>query len=115
MDKISAALIDKALEGLMLRYQYTAQNIANANTPGYAPVHVTFEDSLKAAASGGIGAITDVTPQVSAAPADSLGSDVRLDLELAAASQTAMRYRALLDMLGRQMAIHRAAVSQGGR
>jgi len=39
---------------------------------------------------------------------------MRLDLELAAAAQTASRYRALVDLMGRQMALHRAVVS-GGR
>jgi flagellar basal-body rod protein FlgB len=38
---------------------------------------------------------------------------MRLDLEVATASQTAMRYAALLDILGREMAINRAVVRGG--
>lgn len=113
MDEISAALAAKALDGLYLRYQYAAQNIANANSPGYRPVHISFEDSLRAAASKGATAVAQVNPTASADAASS--ADMRLDLELATASQTAMRYRALLDVLGRQMALHRAAIMDGGK
>lgn len=42
MESISTALIAKALDGLTARYQATAQNIANANSPNYRPIRVTF-------------------------------------------------------------------------
>ena len=115
MDEISAAIMKKALDGLNLRYEFLAQNIANANTPDYQPMAVTFEEALRTAAGHGVDAIAQVKPQ--AEPVLNAGgpSELRLDLELADASQTAMRYRALLDVLGRQMALHRAVVSEGGR
>ncbi len=113
MREISATLIMKALDGLALRYQFAAQNIANANSPGYRPVRVSFEENLKAAATKGIQAIEHVTPTARDAPIEA-SSEARLDLELASASQTAMRYRALLEVLGRQMALRRALVSQRG-
>lgn len=112
MDEVSAALAAKALDGLYLRYQYTAQNIANANTPNYRPVHVSFEDSLRSAAAKGSGAISDVAPKMRL---DSGSAEMRLDLELSTASQTAMRYRALLTVLGQQMALHRAVIMDGGK
>ncbi len=115
MDEISATLIMKALDGLSLRYQFTAQNIANANSPGYRPVHVSFEENLRTAAPSGAEAIENVKPIARFATGQPDSAEARLDLELASASQTAMRYRALLEVLGRQMALHRALVSQGGR
>ncbi|HYD85984.1 MAG TPA: hypothetical protein VEA80_00775 [Vitreimonas sp.] len=111
MDPVSAALIQKALEGLNRRFQFTAQNIANANTPDYAPIRVEFEQELARAAGRGVDAINAVAPRAVAA-AEPEG--MRLDLELATASQTAARYRALIDIMGRQMALHRAVVT-GGR
>lgn len=112
MDEVSAALITKALEGLHQRYMFTAQNIANANSPEYRPMRVSFEESLRAAAERGPGAIRAVQPR--AIEDDSAeGGAMRLDLELAAASQTAMRYRALIDILGRQMALSRAVAAMG--
>jgi flagellar basal-body rod protein FlgB len=112
MDPISAALIDKALEGLNQRYLFIAQNIANANTPDYRPVRVEFEGALRAAAGRGVSAIDAVEPRVVTEAEDA--GPMRLDLELAAAAQTASRYRALVDLMGRQMALHRSVVS-GGR
>jgi flagellar basal-body rod protein FlgB len=112
MDEISFALIHKALEGLHLRYLYTAQNIANANSPDYQPMRVSFEDRLRAAASSGRPAIEEVEPRVFVETGDQTSASLRLDLELASASQIAGRYRALIEILGRQMALHRSVISE---
>ncbi|MEQ1809118.1 MAG: hypothetical protein ABL889_04275 [Terricaulis sp.] len=112
MDQISLALIQRALGGLSLRYDFLAQNIANANTPDYRPVRVSFEERLTAAAARGREAILRVEPEVSVDNNSDAGP-MRLDLELAAAAQTSMRYRALIDLLGRQFALVRAAAAAG--
>src|SRR5512147_1292254 len=112
MDEVSAALIAKALDGLNQRYQFTAQNIANANTPDYQPVHVSFEDRLRRASTQGVDAIRAVEPQLIVDAAHA-AEPMRLDLELAAASQTAMRYRALITILGQQLALNRAVIAAG--
>ncbi len=113
MDTASIALISKALDCLTMRSAATAQNIANANSPDYRPVRVSFEDSLKAAAQSGPAAIAAVEPRMDFAPTPLIASEMRLDLELATASQTAGRFTALLDVLGRQMQISRTAVTGG--
>lgn len=110
MDPISSALIAKALDGLSMRYQATAENIANANSRGYRPVRVSFEGALKEAAGQGTAAIRGVRPEI--VHAASVG-EVRLDLELATAAETANRYAALIDLLGRQAQIARTVVSGG--
>ena len=113
MDAISPLLIAKALDGLHARYQATAENIANANTPGYRPIQVTFEARLQAAGRQGSEAIAGVSPRTERASVSSITGGMRLDLEVATASQTATRYAALLDILGREMAISRAVVRGG--
>jgi flagellar basal-body rod protein FlgB len=113
LDPISSALIGKALDGLSQRSTFTAQNIANANTPNYRPARVSFEEDLRQAATRGADAINAIEPQTFVDPTAS-GDGVRLDLELATASQTAMRYRALLDILGQQMRLERSILT-GGR
>jgi flagellar basal-body rod protein FlgB len=113
MEEISFALISKALDGLNLRYLYTAQNIANANSPDYRPVRVSFEESLRAAAVRGKPAIERVEPRILTEVSLEGETTLRLDLELATASQTASRYRALIEILGRQMALHRSVVTAG--
>lgn len=113
MDPISATLVIKALDGLSTRQQVTAHNIANASTPGYRPLRVTFETALaRAAASGDV---ADVRAQVEPDPAFAGVSDgLRLDLELANSAQTASRYAALVDVLSRQLQLQSLAVT-GGR
>ncbi|MGK6317912.1 flagellar basal body rod protein FlgB [Sphingomonas sp. DT-204] len=113
MDPVSAAMITKALDGLSLRLDVTAANIANANSRNYRPMKVSFEDSLRAAAPRGEDAINGVTPRVEAAAVGRFGDEPRLDLELDTAADTAMRYSALIGILGRDMEIVRAVVRGG--
>lgn len=114
MTSITSILIAKALDGLAAREAATAQNIANANSEHYRPVRVTFEDSLRAAAAAGPDAIADVAPKIEPAPMPAIASEMRLDLEVATASQTAMRYGALLSVLESRGGMMRAVVD-GGR
>ena len=113
MDAISPVLINKALDGLSMRYLATAENIANANSPAFRPLRVSFEESLKAAARGGADAVRTVKPSLERFAASPATTETRLDLELATASETAMRYAALIDLLGRQMQISRTVIRGG--
>jgi flagellar basal-body rod protein FlgB len=115
LDEISAAILKKSLDGLSMRYAFIAQNVANVNSPDYQPVRVSFEEALRAAAASGAEAVVRVEPSAHVVAPSANSESVRLDLELADASQTAGRYRALLDMLSRQMALHRAVINEGGR
>jgi len=108
MTGITSTLIVKALDGLSARAAATAENIANANSPGFRPLRVTFEDALAAAARGGEASVRAVEPRTAGAPA---GERVRVDLELATASATALRYSALTELLGRQLQIETLAIT----
>lgn len=114
MPSITSILIAKALDGLSARQAATAQNIANGNSEHYRPIRVTFEDSLRAALAKGPEAIAQVTPQTELEPVPAFGSEMRLDLEVATASQTAMRYGALITVLESRGALMNAVVN-GGR
>lgn len=113
MDPVSAALLTKSLDGLALRLEVAATNIANANSRAYRPSRVTFEDSLKAAATRGPGAIAAVRPRIEAMAAARFGDEARTDLELDTASAAAGRYSALVECLGREMEIARTAIRGG--
>lgn len=113
MDAISSVIINKALDGLTLRAEVTAQNIASASSRDFRPMQVSFEQRLKAAAAQGPDAVRNLTLEITRAAPSALGDEPRLDLELATASETAMRYGALVDMLGRQMQIARTAIRGG--
>ena len=113
MDPVSTAILMRAIDGLHQRYMFTAQNIANANSPDYQPVRVSFEDALRAAAPQGVNAVRNAPSRVFADETTE-GGEMRLDLELAMASQTSGRYRALLDILSREMSLEHT-IAVGGR
>ena len=113
MDEMSVALVSKALDGLAMRATATAQNVANANSETYSPVRVSFEDSLRQAALEGAEAVRNVNPQMVRGTPGTSDGELRLDLEIATASQTSMRYAALIDILGRQIQIERTMVRGG--
>ncbi|MEP9403173.1 flagellar basal body rod protein FlgB [Sphingomonas sp. VNH70] len=114
MDAVTPLVIVRALDGLSARAETTAANIANASTRGYRPLRVAFETALRDAAARGPDAVAAVRPQVEHLPPAAYGSELRVDLELATASETALRYGALIDLLGRQMGLMRSAIA-GGR
>ncbi|HKC03566.1 MAG TPA: hypothetical protein VKC17_09715 [Sphingomicrobium sp.] len=112
MNPAISAIINKALDGLSLRSTATAQNIANANSANYRPVRVSFETALAAAAAKGEEAVHALALEVSDAdPAG--GQGVRMDLELATQSETAMRYGALIDVLARELQLQRTVIRGG--
>ena len=113
MDALSAVIINKALDGLSLRAAATAQNIASANSRDTRTMRVDFETSLQAAATRGAEAVRGFEPSMIAVEGTATGQETRLDLELATASETALRYSALLDVLGREMQIERTIVRGG--
>lgn len=113
MNSFSAELIVKALDGLSARAIVTAENIANAGTPGYRPARLSFERALADAAAGGAGAVRAVQPRIERPAGNTPEAKLRLDLELATASSTALRYAALIDLLNRQMQIDALAVTGG--
>jgi flagellar basal-body rod protein FlgB len=114
---ISGSLIRMALDGLSARQLATANNIANANTPGYAPVRVAFEDQL-ATALRDAEAHRRVDPgrlAPTVAPEATPGALVQLDLEAAQMAQDVLHYQALLRALRGQMDILSTAINEGKR
>ena len=105
MDTLSADILVKALDGLNARAEITAANIANANTPRYRAQHLNFERSLAAAASEGSQAVRSVAPSITRD-----NREMRLDLELATANSTSLRYAALIDILNRQLQLDALAI-----
>lgn len=110
MDAISSVIINKALDGLSLRAEATAQNIAGASSRNYQPLQVSFEQSLRAAAAKGADAVRDLPLRITRAAPEAMGGEPRLDLELATAASTSSRYGALINLLGREMQITRLAI-----
>lgn len=104
----------KALDGLQMRMSAISWNMANVNSPNLRTLKVDFEDALRRASVQGADAVQNLQLHYSAGQVFGPGQDRRMDLLIADASQTAMRYSALVDMLGRRMALASAAIGGQG-
>lgn len=125
LDSIGSVTLDlasKALDAASLRHQAIAANIANANTAGYKPFSVSFEDQLDAV-RGDLAAGRAINPadlvgvaarleQASTAQAEGGGN---LDLQAAELSQNVVRYQSLLKGVSHHYAILNLLINDGKR
>jgi len=110
MSELTSILALKALDGLTVRAEVVSQNIANANTAGYRPLKVTFENALADAAANRPGAVEALRPSIETDANISQDADVRLDLQMATLSMTTARHAALIQILSMQMQQYRIAM-----
>jgi len=112
--------LHRAIEGAGARHEALANNLANANTPGYQRVDVDFHTALSAAlGSGGdrrgavvgasIGAQADRTAIMRAD-----GSSVDIDAESAKLAANALEQQAAVQVARTRTAILQAAMGTGG-
>lgn len=121
IESITTATLAMALDAATLRHQGIAQNIANANTEGYAPVALSFEGQLEQARRslrerGRVDPFTlsGVRPQLGpAVGVDGQIAKVQLDTEVARLAQNAVHFQALTKGLSRHFAILSSAASDG--
>ena len=93
-DAVSAVL-SSALDGLALRQNVIADNIANVDTPGFRATSVDFESSLSAALERGEMTSEGIAPQTtpSNAPVGPNGNNVDLRQESLSAIQSQFQYQ----------------------
>ena len=120
IDPSTVGLVSMALDAAVLRQQATAQNIANAGTPGYQRIGVSFESRMEAlrgqvrqGATPSLATLRDFrpTPELVGAPGDA----VPLDMEVAALSENALHQQALLKMLNKHLGMLSIAINEGKR
>ena len=118
-EAVTSAIMRVALDGASLRHQAIAANIANAATPGYQPLKVSFESQLASARdrlNGGEalqGVLADLSPSVEAQAQE--GEGPALDLQVADMAQNVVQYQALLKGWSKRMSILSAAINEGKR
>ena len=120
IDNSTTGLLNMALDAAVMRQQAIAQNIANANTPGYQRVSVSFESRLAELASSATpGAAPSLATLANARPAFEYASGpsegVALDMELASMSETVLHHHALLKALGKHLELVGLAINEGKR
>jgi flagellar basal-body rod protein FlgB len=111
------ALARLALDAASLRHQVIANNIANANTPGFVPLKVNFEQQLAFArgASGGMPAPLSASVRPFIEADAGAGARVVLDMEMVKLAQNTVQYQSLLRALDKRGSILSTAISEGRR
>ncbi|UTI64656.1 flagellar basal body rod protein FlgB [Paraconexibacter antarcticus] len=98
-----------ALRGSAAQQTAIAQNLANANTPGYRRVSVDFQSQLQSLmAAGDRKGLQAFTPQMTvdnAAPVRADGSTVDVEKEAAAQASNGMTYQAIAQVMAARIDI----------
>lgn len=116
VEPTTISLLGMALDAAVMRHQAIAQNIANAGTPGYQRIAVSFESrmaELQGAIAQGqpLPSLGQFQPFFEAADNDA----VSLDTEMAALSENTLHHQALLKALNKHMALMSLAINEGKR
>lgn len=123
IEALTTAAISAALDAGARRQAAIAANIANASTPGYAPVRFAFDESLAEAqeawSRGGTidashvealrGTVLTDGEQAAASVA------VQIDVEMAELARNAVQFQALTQALSRHLAMLALAAADGRR
>ncbi len=112
-----SALVSLALDAATMRQQALAQNIANAKTPGYQRMSVSFEQRLQSMLSqdGKVAAtsLASLQPVLELDPPSE--NSLALDQEVAQLSENALHHQALLKVLSKHYAMLGLAINEGKR
>lgn len=121
---VTVQAVRVALDAAVLRHVAIANNIANAKTPGYQPLRVSFEDQLQRAGQmlGGTddaalkSQLTRLAGEIESGRAlkNADNGPVQLDREMVSLADNSLRYRALLQGMGTRTAILKLAINSTG-
>jgi len=127
-------LLSLALDGVQLRQQITAHNIANVNTPGYKRASIPFEERLRAVmeSRGSLPLRRTQPAHLPGRKEPSLdgifapqidhstrmrndGNNVDIDAEMAMAARDSIAYQAMVQQISAGYRSLRTAISEGRR
>lgn len=114
MSDLTTQALQYALDGLSLRQQAAAGNLANVSTPGYKAKEVDFEQSLtQALSAGSMTAAGGPAVTTSTAPTDVNGNNVDASSEIVNLQETTLRYQSMVDSLNAKFRILRGSMGGG--
>jgi flagellar basal-body rod protein FlgB len=104
-------LLEAAMRGSWQRQTALTNNVANAETPGYAPEEVNFESELQSAVANGR-PLDEMQFQTESRPvqAGPNGDAVSIDQESAKLAENGLDYEALTQVLDARNSIERSAM-----
>ena len=101
----------RALDGLDRRQNVIADNIANLETPNFLARTVSFEDSLRTAASRGRPEAADISLGNSRAATRLNGNNVNIDNETMLGIETSLRQQLVISGLNAKYQMLRTAIT----
>jgi flagellar basal-body rod protein FlgB len=108
--------LERAISGASMRQSVLANNLANAETPGYRRMDVNFHDTLAQAMDTGQSTTIEAaqfTPQQDAQTMRADGNGVDIDTESAAMAKNGLEYEALLSVAKARIQIFQSAMGVG--
>ncbi len=101
-----------ALRGLDAQRQAHEHNVANIETPGFRARRVSFEDSLKRAINDGDSSGVSYTTTLSNLSTRWDGNNVRIDDEMTALEENALKQQLVTRAVNDQFGLTRAALGR---
>lgn len=115
-------LLNRAMDALASRNDVIANNIANADTPGFKRSQVKFEDSLRQILVDGGKPDANtlsrlkIETEVDNTPSTRLdGNNVNIDLEMSDLAKNSIMYNAVIELYRLKGQIMRSVVSGGNK
>lgn len=107
--------LESAMRGSMLEQSYLANNLANADTPGFRPESVNFQGELASAlAAGQSPNSVSYTPTVTGGANSADGNGVDSEQVSAQISENGLLYQNLTQVAAAREQIMLTAIGQGG-
>jgi flagellar basal-body rod protein FlgB len=108
-DRVTGA-VEAGLDAVALRQRVIADNIANAETPGFRARRVTFEQSLAAALEAGTPEAATAAIVDAGTEPNGVGNTVQLEQEVAGLVKSGLQYDALVAALNYKLGLLRTAI-----
>ena len=108
--------LERAISGASMRQGVLANNLANAETPGFRRMDVDFHDALAQAMDSGQSSTIEAaqfTPQQDAQTMRADGNGVDIDTESAAMAKNGLEYEALVSVAKARIQIIQSALGVG--
>ena len=102
--------IQASLDGLAARQRIIAENLANADTPGYLAGRVSFESSLTEALQDGAPETAGISTSRSLDPTRVNGNNVNVDDENVALIETGLRFQLATEAMNNKFRILRQSI-----